>query len=94
MLAPPPAPGQPCQYATVFDDLGHKVEVSKCAPWTSQAHVLCNGTGNTVLIILVQHLYAHSALSLFSVSISRSAILLFVSVLKYCSFFKTAVNLI
>ena len=49
MLAPPPAPTQPCQFATVFlrsvDHLGHTVEVSKCAPWASPAHVLPNEAG-------------------------------------------------
>jgi hypothetical protein len=45
VLAPPPAPPQPCQFATVFDHLGHTAEVSKCVPWTSQAHVLRNEAG-------------------------------------------------
>ena len=45
ILAPPPAPPQPWQFATMFDHLGHTVKVSKCASRTSQAHVLCNEGG-------------------------------------------------
>lgn len=83
MLSPTPAPPQPCQFATVFllsvDHLGHTVKVSKCAPWASRQHTFfVTKLASTVLIVLVLHLYAHSALSLFSASISSSTILLFV----------------